>query len=157
MKSSLTIFFILIYTGIYCQSISPSVINTNGGQFSNNDFSLEWSIGEVVVTSLQSGSNILTQGFIQPNLPNSVSNIDLNDPNLLVYPNPFTNWVNIIDNNNLNQIWNIKIFNSEGKFLFEKLNVNQIDLEFLSNGLYLIYISDDKNNFIESIKITKYN
>ena len=157
MKSSLTIFFILIYTGIYCQSISPSVINTNGGQFSNNDFSLEWSIGEVVVTSLQSGSNILTQGFIQPNLPNSVYNIDLNDPNLLVFPNPFTNRINIIDNNNSNHLWNLKLYNSEGKFLLEKTKVNYVDLEYLSNGLYFIVLNSDVNNFSEIVKISKYN
>lgn len=138
------------------QTIVPNVVNSAGGQFSNNDFSLEWSLGEVVISTIQNNSNILTNGFLQPNL-NTVSFLEFDNPNLIVYPNPFENIIFINDQTNNNQFWNLKLYNSEGKILLEEKKVNQLDLEFLANGMYIIHISDVNNNFKESFKISKFN
>ncbi|MBK8721261.1 MAG: T9SS type A sorting domain-containing protein [Saprospiraceae bacterium] len=76
---------------------------------------------------------------------------------MIVYPNPFKNIIFINDQTNNNQFWNLKLYNSEGKILLEEKKVNQLNLEFLENGMYIIHISDVNNNFKESFKISKFN
>jgi hypothetical protein len=47
------------------QSISPSVIGAAGGSGSAGGVTIDWTVGELAVTTLNNGSNILTQGFHQ--------------------------------------------------------------------------------------------
>ena len=51
------------------QSVQASVINVSGGTYSNQDYSYEWSIGELVlVNEMKDADNkyVLTNGFLQP-------------------------------------------------------------------------------------------
>lgn len=50
----------------FAQTLSPSVLPAAGAYFSAANGSLSWTLGETVTPTLQSGSNILTQGFQQP-------------------------------------------------------------------------------------------
>lgn len=47
------------------QSISPSVIASSGGSGTVGGVTVDWTVGEVAVTTLDNGTNILTQGFHQ--------------------------------------------------------------------------------------------
>lgn len=51
---------------VNAQTLSPSVLPSAGGYFSAANGSLSWTLGETVTPTLQAGSNILTQGFQQP-------------------------------------------------------------------------------------------
>ena len=67
---------ILFYSTLFCilispafliaQTLSPSVISSAGGYFNAANGSLSWTMGETVIQTLQSGSNMLTEGFQQP-------------------------------------------------------------------------------------------
>ncbi|MBZ0207360.1 MAG: hypothetical protein K8H89_13645, partial [Flavobacteriales bacterium] len=48
------------------QSISPSVIGSAGSSGTVGGTTVSWTVGETAVTTLDNGSNILTQGFHQP-------------------------------------------------------------------------------------------
>lgn len=48
------------------QSLSPQVIASSGGYYSNAAGSLSFTVGETVTQTYTSGSNMLTQGFQQP-------------------------------------------------------------------------------------------
>ncbi len=73
------------------QSFIPEVINLAGTQASVNEYTMHWSIGEVVTQPIKSGEYILTQGFQQPKLGRITS---YQDPQFLGeihwYPNPAT-------------------------------------------------------------------
>ena len=51
---------------IYCQSLSPAAITTDGGYYNAGGSSLSWTLGETCHSTLQAGNIILTQGEQQP-------------------------------------------------------------------------------------------
>jgi hypothetical protein len=57
---------VLCATPFFAQTLSPSVIASAGNSFSSAQFSLDYTLGETFVTTLSNESNILTQGFHQP-------------------------------------------------------------------------------------------
>lgn len=64
--------FIIISFGLHSQSLSPQVINSAGGTGSvgsgTNAIQIYYNIGEPIVTTVTNGTNILTQGFLQPDI-----------------------------------------------------------------------------------------
>lgn len=48
------------------QTVSPFVINTCGGEGSTGGITLTYNIGETFVSTIDNGTNIITQGFLQP-------------------------------------------------------------------------------------------
>lgn len=98
---------------------------------------------------------------------NSVVNIDLstlttsvkeqfNNKGLFsIYPNPFTDKINIY-NGTQSKLNAISIVNLQGQLVFksENLDPNDIELSELNSGLYFITITDT-NGFFETIKVLK--
>ena len=66
MRLLYTIVLALFVTPFFAQSLSPSVIASAGSSFTSAQFSMDYTLGETFVTTLSNGSNILTQGFHQP-------------------------------------------------------------------------------------------
>ena len=68
------ILYLLIICGckIYAQSLTPKVINSAGGNGSVGTGTaavhVYYNIGEPIITSISNGTNLLTQGFLQPDL-----------------------------------------------------------------------------------------
>lgn len=54
------------FFGLSAQSLSPQVIASSGGYYSNGSGSLSWTLGETMTETFTSGSPQLTQGFQQP-------------------------------------------------------------------------------------------
>lgn len=48
------------------QSLSPQVIASGGNSLSGGGYTLDFTIGETIITTLSTGNSILTQGFHQP-------------------------------------------------------------------------------------------
>ena len=66
------------------QNIAPNVANAYGYQFERNGVYIDASIGELAVSTLNSASFIVTQGYLQPiSIEQPCSN-----PELVYYPNP---------------------------------------------------------------------
>lgn len=91
MKKLITI---LICTGIipaamHAQvSLSPSVISSAGDYYESTDMSISWTLGELVVTTLEGDNMILTQGFQQPfDIGVGIKQNEMSW-NISVYPNP---------------------------------------------------------------------
>lgn len=63
------IFFIIAmiaYTKWLSQTITPFVINSAGGEGTTGGITLYYNLGETFVSTIDNGSNIITQGFLQP-------------------------------------------------------------------------------------------
>ncbi|MEO5681753.1 MAG: T9SS type A sorting domain-containing protein [Chitinophagaceae bacterium] len=76
------------------QAVTPQVINSTGGSFVNNNYIIEWNVGEMaLVTAMQSsnanGNYVFSNGFLQPFalFPKQTEKMfGIND--IRIFPNP---------------------------------------------------------------------
>lgn len=138
---------------------AQEVLSTQGGSFENVYGKVDFTVGELVISTLGNGSNVLTQGFHQPNL--IISNInDLSSGiKVSVYPNPV--------------LYQLTLSFSELKFGFEieMLDINgrlvkskpvsgletQVDVQSLAAGVYMLMLKDEEGNYLKSYQIHKLN
>ncbi len=143
------------------QTINSEVISSGGDSYINTNYQLDWSIGECLTNTLQSGSYLLTQGFHQSNYEiTAVKGLSNSEKNIIVYPNPTKDFIslyykNFSANKNLETIFTIT--NVKGKILqTQKLNSNmkQINFAAYAHGIYFLTVKQ-KNQLIKSFKIIK--
>ena len=73
----------------------------------------------------------------------NLSTDSFNQDQFSIYPNPSQNVVNIESKNNL-IIESVKIVDLSGKLIIEKnQNTNQVDIENLSNGMYIVEVASE--------------
>jgi hypothetical protein len=61
-----TLFSFVAFCAITAQQLTPTVIASTGASYQSAEFSLDYTLGETFVTTLSNNTNILTQGFHQP-------------------------------------------------------------------------------------------
>lgn len=150
-------FFFLIFTGINlcnitssAQTINASTLNIGGGNFTNNNIVLEWSIGESSVTqTFNTYYNILlTHGVLQP----FTSTYYWSQRGILadigVYPIPTYNNVNVSFLSKLKGKVSLQLFDVGFRLVGTKEFTNiglseiiQLNLENLSSGTYILNIT----------------
>jgi hypothetical protein len=141
------------------QSVSPDIIATSGTSFNDGTSQLDWTLGEPVTSTFISGSNMLTQGFHQPNLLiTSVNDIDV-DFSVNVFPNPAIDQVQL-KFENLKDAVTIDLLTAEGKLL-QSQNIKtagdvMFDVSTYSTGTYLLSVKDNHSK-IKTYKIIKLN
>jgi len=89
----INLFFIpvfLFWIPLKAQLNALSLLTTTGDFFQTNEFTLSWSLGEVVTETFTGTEYLLTQGFQQPDLTPSgiVEKTSRNDWSISAYPNP---------------------------------------------------------------------
>ena len=136
IKLKVSLLFLIISQGAYTQSI----VSNAGEEFSSSSGRLSWTLGEAVIETVSSTSNILTQGFQQDylNILNVPEHFNLDDLN--IYPNPTRDVLYISSKDHLQ----ICILSTDGKELqlpVEVLNGNyMINTSALSSGMYHLNI-----------------
>jgi hypothetical protein len=108
---------------------------------------IKWPSGIVDVIDNPNSNEALT--VIEGSSPLSLANID--GQKIVLYPNPATSHLNI-SNLNLLEVSSIKIYNHLGQLMKEAPNnVNSINIENLSEGLYILSIeTKDNKKYSES-------
>jgi Secretion system C-terminal sorting domain len=139
---------------VVAQNLSPTVVNNSGGVISILTHSLEWSLGEIAVTTISGGGNLLSQGFLQPNLLGTVPARDLFDESKFkAYPNPVS--TELILETDLKEIASVAVFDLSGKLLMKTAFKTRLDLQHLNKGLYVIALFNKQAQFLHALKITK--
>ena len=157
MKKILFILFASFPAIIAAQSLTPEVIASSGSTFTDGTSQLDWTLGEPATSSFTAGSDLLTQGFHQPQL--LITTIDaIETISVSVFPNPTISNLNI-------QFTDAKahciaeLYTAEGKLLISKAYTNtkefQIEMATYTAGNYILYIKE--NNKKSSYKISKIN
>ena len=142
----------------YSQDLDHFVIGTDGGHAENNQFSLSYTIGEVVTDlGRDTLNNIdLTQGFHQSNLSIvSVEDHDF-DVNITVYPNPAIDYINV-KISDLERVNRFSIYDISGRLLSQQQILDKafkIGFSQLSTGNYIILFTKDDTK-IKTIKVQK--
>lgn len=150
---------IFSFMEIFAQSLSPELISSSGDSFSNATYQLDWSVGEVLTTTHVSGNIIITQGFHQNNYVITTVESFETQIDMIIYPNPTTNFINLQIENELYEKMQYQLTDITGKILQIRQIVNmteQIDFSIYSNGIYLLSVFQN-NQIIKSFKIQKIN
>ena len=126
------------------------VISASGEYVESAGGSLSYTVGEVVIETVESGTNDLTQGFQQENI--FVLNVITynNDFEVSVFPNPTTDFVNVQSSTNST----LQIYDAAGK-LVRTQNVNETDKIEMGNferGMYQLVFTKDQNQ-LKTVKV----
>ena len=158
MRTIFLIANILFAFSFYSQNLDHFVIGTDGGYAGNNQFSLSYTIGEIV-TELGNDSvnNIdLTQGFQQAYISivsteNHIAEIDIS-----VFPNPAVNYLNV-NISDLSKVKSYAMYDMSGKLLLQQEIIsNQFEVSFsnFSSGNYLLIFKNDQQK-LKTLKVQK--
>lgn len=116
-------FIIVIFFIKSGQAFSQSLVNSTGNTIQSSTISIEYSIGEIGITTLESNENNITQGLLQPIYR-------LKDCNLLhLIPNAFTpNRDNVNDcfgvkNWPIPSSYQLNVYNRWGMLVFKTNNI----------------------------------
>lgn len=153
IRFSILLFVLLFVRTIEAQNLSPTVVNSSGGVIQNSSHSLEWSLGELAVNTLTSPSNLLTQGFLQPNVT-VVGTEDLFDESrLAVFPNPVSDWLNL--QTDIPDIKTVQVHDVLGRLVLQSEFRSLLDVHQLESGIFMVSLFDKQNQFLHSFKINK--
>ena len=137
------------------QSAAPTVLSSAGGSGQSGGNGVEWTLGELSVTTLTDGDQIMTQGFHQPQLI-IVANEDLAvEIDFNVYPNPTQD--RLILNNKGDVAFSFVIHDIKGALALSgdiPVGQTELDVSRLSSGHYQLSVLLDKS-FIQSYSIEK--
>ncbi len=139
--SSLLIAAFLITAGIQAQSSAQSVTATTGGSYTSAQFSADYTVGEVFITTLSTAGLSASQGFHQvSDIPSQV--IELNDVSQWqLWPNPANDFVNLSSNNI--SIQSVELFDAMGKLVASHGQTNRFAVSDLPSGLYTLLVHSD--------------
>ena len=123
-------FFLLLCLTVFChhvkaQTLHPDVISTSGTSFNDGTSQLDWTMGEPVTATLTAGSDILTQGFHQPDLLITNIRASSEDASLKVYPNPTVHSVNV-QLDKISKECTIELMSADGKLVFSKKMIMRV-------------------------------
>ena len=138
------------------QTLSPEVFASAGTSMIGANGGLEFTIGEVVTTTLPSGGGSLTQGFQQPNiiLVGVEEFIDVYTINL--YPNPVQQFVTIETNSD--EELQAKIYNAHGQLVIDHKVFTQkavLNLDGIADGPYFLHITRLSGEAVKNFSIIK--
>ena len=148
--------FLLLSTGsILAQQLTPFVISSSVGFYSNTSGTLSVTTGEMTaIETYFSPNTILTQGFEQPTDFGTYT-IEYPDPNFSfgIFPNPSDGNFNLVVNGEVNKKINLKILDIAGKVIQRtafyhqgNTNVYPFDLTNAAPGIYLIVVNEGEIN-----------
>ncbi|HNW70947.1 MAG TPA: T9SS type A sorting domain-containing protein [Bacteroidales bacterium] len=169
MKIKIIIFLVLgVFAGstLFAQSLTPTVISSSGGYYSNAAGSLSATVAEMtMVQTFSSTGNFLTQGFQQPgDWYASVNEDVLISDNVSISPNPSDGNFEIAVETSESGTCSINIYALYGQKIStvdldvsEGVNFKSFDLRSYPQGIYLLEYIFTANNGKKDSKTIKIN
>ena len=152
---------VLCCSGLYLTAqvkIERQVFGISGTSVKAESFSLDWTLGEVAVTSHNSSFGSLTEGFQQAFIKIESPSISIkNVSDILIMPNPASSFVTVKFLKEIKENIHWEMFDLTGKSLqrnvFDLSADHEIDIRNYPDGLYLLKISGE--NISQTHKISK--
>jgi len=146
---------------LFSQQLTPFVISSSGGFYSNSAATLSFTTGEMAaVETYTNGASFLTQGFQQPwDLGTYINEHPFEDFSFGVYPNPSDGQFYLLTESDRNLQMTATISDLLGQRMApihfdqaSKINVQSIDLSHLPSGTYILsLLVKEKNTTSENI------
>ncbi|SDB28660.1 Por secretion system C-terminal sorting domain-containing protein [Flavobacteriaceae bacterium MAR_2010_188] len=160
-KTVVTVGLLLLTATIsFSQSLSPTLLASQGGFDKSETMVLEWTLGESAIETVAEKNVIYSQGFIQPTLKRSLALIQIKDE-MLLFPNPVTTFLNVKLISEKDAKVSTDIYNVNGSLLkhfeneFSISKIVKLDVADLPSGIYFVKITT-ANGPSDSHKIIKY-
>lgn len=162
MRQCIFLYFLMcLLQSSIAQGSRPEVVSTTGGTFSDETIHLDWTIGEIAISSLSTSSEQLTQGFHQPSYKLvSGSKLPPNIGIIEVFPNPTQDIIRINAKLNRKQKVQIRLIDLQGKIIVDLdrkgVEITEtLDLSLLSSGSYIISLTPEDARAYKLFKIIK--
>ena len=158
--SILAIFLFHLHSN--AQSLDQYVYSSAGESMSNGFASLNYSIGELSISTEYANDLVLTQGFHQSMLSvTEVTEIGVDDE-IDVFPNPTHEYVVVHFNAVLNEARLIQVYDLLGQeVVSDNISPNMdriiINLSDLKAGQYILTVSSNSGDLINSYRVVKLN
>jgi hypothetical protein len=142
-------------------TINSALISASGNFISSTDFSVSYSVGELIVATIQNTNLYLTQGFQQANFNDTCSS-PLPLPVIQIFPNPFTTdiYIDFLESGIYN--FHIEVFNLKGSkvYLYDLHDIfygerKTIGLSELAKGIYFLNVKSFDGKVFKKFKIVK--
>ena len=153
IKLKCTLFALLFARMVAAQNLSPTVVNASGGVIQNSSYSLEWSLGELAVSTLSSPANLLTQGFLQPTTTTVGTNDLFDESRFTAFPNPVSDWLTM--QTDMPDIQTVQIHDILGRLVLQSRFQSTLDVHHLNCEIYIVSLLGKQNKFLHSFKISK--
>jgi hypothetical protein len=152
----LTMGFFAFAVTASAQSLAPEVIATAGNSFSTASAKIEFTVGEVITSSLTAGGNTLTEGFHQPEIHFASLQNYSDEFTFTLYPNPTEQFVTVVSTKRDDM--QAHVYDVNGKAILvssvfqEQITLN---LETLAAGSYVIMVSTKSGQPLHSYTVIK--
>ncbi len=142
----------------WSQNMEREVVGSAGGQSTNNEISLQWTLGELIVNTEEEADLILCQGFHQGG---EGILIKAGEPSesfeIKAFPNPTTEAILLTSKQK--GTFDLTLFDLAGQALFQQeANFDngdvRVSLADLPDAIYVLKITND-SKLISSLKIKK--
>ena len=142
------------------QFIERYVLPASGTSFNISNAHGSYTIGEALITTLTSSSGVMTQGFEQPDMPQTNEILRLNNGsfNFNLFPNPAINHCSMLLTGTVPAGTKILLVDQLGRELWKeaaKAGVTEIPVESLPSGMYFVQLKSNENTIITTQKLIK--
>lgn len=161
----------LLAIGLFClgpvvaQTMAPSVISSAGGAERTPTLSLEWTLGELAVQSLETRNGLQTEGFHQPVLKVEAQAL-VNENELAarydiqIRPNPVRSYLQVNVRSEETAAIQLTLIDLNGKVLIRRtlaypFDFSALDMEAYPAGLYLLRFQRNDGQAITTFKVSK--
>jgi hypothetical protein len=153
MKYYIFLIFVFIsFINSRSQSISPTVVNSSGTTYKANGIQLDWSLGELAITTISNQGQSISQGFLQTGLV-FVSSDEPSEISVQVFPNPVTDYLTILVEEN--EVEELSILDQTGKILSTQKFLPVVSFQNLADGTYYVNLKNKEFKTLKTLKIIK--
>jgi hypothetical protein len=152
--TALCLIVILLFVSA-CAS-SQQVVNSTGKTVSDGSTTIEYSIGEVSITTVTSAANTnyITQGLLQPTIKIINPGCEIINDTVNWFPNPAEDILRVVSR--VDWITDYRIYAADGKLVrISPFTNNQINLRNLPGGVYFIKLYPGCNDKFRTLKVVK--
>jgi len=163
MKSLITITFFAVSFYSSAQSLERQVIGSTGGTSITSSLIVTSTVGEVAIATLASSSTILTQGYQQAVIGNSISVNEIeNITKMTLFPNPTTNNSKLEITAGQSSQVTVAIYSAQGKLIENNTlaleagvqSSVQLNVANQASGVYFVRITDE-NLTMKTLRLIK--
>lgn len=138
--------------------VKQEVIASAGGYDTNGGLSISWTLGETIIPTFTNGDLVLTHGFQQQLI---VTTVEENLEELVkvkVYPNPASDYINILFEAPVEGEITLTIIDSHGRLIKQEMIEpamveKQLNLQDLPAGIYFLRLT--KGKLVNIYKVVK--